>query len=57
MTAGLVGKTALIIGSGDGIGAAIATGLGQAGVDVILLARTVDQLDEAANTISASVER
>ncbi|MGW5465885.1 MocR-like pyridoxine biosynthesis transcription factor PdxR [Streptomyces sp. NPDC003996] len=54
MTAGLVGKTALIIGSGHGIGAAIATGLAQAGVDVILLARTVDQLDETANTISAT---
>ncbi|WP_329360019.1 MocR-like pyridoxine biosynthesis transcription factor PdxR [Streptomyces sp. NBC_01483] len=54
MTAGLVGKTALITGSGHDIGAAIATGLAQAGVDVILLARTTDQLDETANAIRAS---
>lgn len=36
MTAGVVGKTALITGAGRGIGAAIATGLAQAGADVIL---------------------
>lgn len=54
MTARLVGKTALITGSGHGIGAAIATGLAQAGVDVILLARTAAQLDETANAIRAS---
>ncbi|MEV4113139.1 SDR family NAD(P)-dependent oxidoreductase [Nonomuraea sp. NPDC049695] len=54
MPAELVGKTALIIGSDRGIGAAIATGLARAGADVILLGRTADQLDEAANTIRAS---
>jgi NAD(P)-dependent dehydrogenase (short-subunit alcohol dehydrogenase family) len=54
MVAGLVGKTALITGSGRGIGAAIATGLAQAGADVILLARTAEQLDETADAIRAS---
>jgi GntR family transcriptional regulator / MocR family aminotransferase len=54
MTARLVGKIALVTGSGHGIGAAIATGLAQAGVDVILLVRTVDQLDETVNAIKAS---
>jgi short-subunit dehydrogenase len=55
MTAGLVGKTALITGAGRGIGAAIASGLAKAGADVILLARTADQLDETANAIRARV--
>jgi NAD(P)-dependent dehydrogenase (short-subunit alcohol dehydrogenase family) len=54
MTAGLVGKSALITGAGRGIGAAIATGLAQAGANVILLARTADQLYETANAIRAS---
>ncbi|MFF0794286.1 SDR family NAD(P)-dependent oxidoreductase [Streptomyces spiralis] len=54
MTAGLVGRTALITGSGHGIGAAIATTLAQAGVDVILRARTAGQLDDTANAVSAT---
>lgn len=54
MTAGLVGETALITGSGHGIDAAIATGLAHAGVNVILLAPTADQLDETTNAIRAS---
>ncbi|MFF3907806.1 aminotransferase class I/II-fold pyridoxal phosphate-dependent enzyme [Streptomyces sp. NPDC001848] len=46
--------TALITGSGHGIGPAIATGLARAGLDVILLALTTDQLDETANAIRGS---
>lgn len=57
MTAELTGKTALITGAGRGIGAEIATGLAKAGADVILLARTANQLDETANAIRASASR
>ncbi|MGW0209017.1 MocR-like pyridoxine biosynthesis transcription factor PdxR [Streptomyces sp. NPDC003233] len=46
--------TALITGSGHGMGAAIAAGFARAGVDVILLALTADQVDETANVIRAS---
>ena len=40
------GKTALITGAGRGIGRAIALGLADAGAGLILLARSVRQLDE-----------
>jgi NAD(P)-dependent dehydrogenase (short-subunit alcohol dehydrogenase family) len=40
------GKTALITGSGRGIGRAVALGLGAAGARVILLARSEGQLEE-----------
>src|ERR1700685_1008958 len=46
VTADLAGKTALITGSGRGIGRAIALGLADAGARVILLARTAGQLEE-----------
>ena len=46
MTADLAGKTALITGSGRGIGRAIALGLADAGARVILLARTARQLEK-----------
>ena len=46
MATELAGKTALITGAGRGIGRATALGLADAGVYVILLARTAGQLDE-----------
>ncbi|MGZ4164643.1 MAG: SDR family NAD(P)-dependent oxidoreductase [Tumebacillaceae bacterium] len=45
-------KVALITGAGRGIGKAVATGLAQAGADVVLVARTQSQLDEAAAEIA-----
>ena len=46
VTADFAGKTALITGSGRGIGRAIALGLADAGASVILLARTARQLEQ-----------
>jgi NAD(P)-dependent dehydrogenase (short-subunit alcohol dehydrogenase family) len=48
------GKTALITGAGRGIGRALALGLADAGADLILLARSADQL---ADTRAALIER
>ena len=48
MELGLHGKTALITGANRGIGAAIARGLAQEGVDVCLVARDVTKLNEVA---------
>jgi 7-alpha-hydroxysteroid dehydrogenase len=49
----LDGKVAVITGAGRGIGAATALGLAEAGADVVLSARTEDQLRE----IAAQVEK
>jgi NAD(P)-dependent dehydrogenase (short-subunit alcohol dehydrogenase family) len=46
MPTDFAGKTVLITGAGRGIGRAIALGLGDAGANVVLLARTEGQLDE-----------
>jgi len=40
------GKTALVTGTGRGIGRAVALGLADAGTGLILLARSARQLDE-----------
>jgi len=47
----LTGQTALITGASMGIGFALARGLGQAGSKVILNARNVETLENAANTL------
>ncbi|MDR3438799.1 SDR family NAD(P)-dependent oxidoreductase [Telmatospirillum sp.] len=49
----LTGKRALITGSSQGIGLALAEGLGQAGASVILNARTISRLDAAVAELRA----
>ncbi len=47
----LDGQTAIVTGAGRGIGAAVALGLAEAGADVVLAARSIDQLDIVAGQI------
>jgi 3-oxoacyl-[acyl-carrier protein] reductase len=51
MELGLKGRVAVISGGSKGIGKAIASGLASQGVDIILLARGKEQLDQAAEQI------
>ena len=51
---GLDGKRALITGGGIGIGLGIAKGFAQVGADVVLVARSQTELDEAAAAIRAA---
>lgn len=53
----LTGKTALITGAGRGIGSAIAQALAEHGADVILVARSAEQLEIAARQITATTGR
>jgi len=53
----LSGKTALITGGNRGIGLAIAKGLAEHGADIAIIARTKQQLDEAARQIKADTGR
>lgn len=47
------GKVAIVTGAGRGIGAASALALAEAGADVVISARTTDQLEEVAAQIEA----
>lgn len=49
---GLKGQTALVTGSSQGIGFAMARGFAQAGAAVILNGRSQDKLDKAAETLA-----
>ena len=53
----LAGKTAMVTGGGRGIGLAIAKGLAQHGADVVIVARSKDQLETAAKKIHAETSR
>jgi 7-alpha-hydroxysteroid dehydrogenase len=48
------GKVAFVLGAGRGIGAASALALAEAGADVALAARSVDQLEETAAAVRAA---
>ncbi len=50
----LKGKVALVTGGGRGIGKHMATGLAEAGADVVLASRNLNNLEEAAAELSAT---
>jgi len=53
----LEGKTAIVTGASRGIGAAIATSLADAGADVVLAARTTDEIEILAKKIQGAGRR
>jgi 7-alpha-hydroxysteroid dehydrogenase len=53
----LTGQTAIVTGAGRGIGAAIARTFAEAGADVLLAARTKEQLDAVATDVQAMGRR
>jgi len=50
-------RVAVVTGAGRGIGAATAVALAQAGADVVISARTADQLDAVAEQVKAAGRR
>lgn len=53
----LTDQVAIVTGAGRGIGAATAVALAEAGADVVISARTTEQLDEVAAQIEAAGRR
>ena len=53
----VTGRAAVVTGAGRGIGAATAIALAQAGADVLISARTEDQLAKVAREIEAAGRR
>ena len=51
MELGLSGRTAVITGGSKGIGRAIARGLAREGVNLVLIARNADALEQTAENI------
>jgi len=51
------GQVAVVTGAGRGIGAASAVALAQAGADVVLSARSVDQLEKVASLVEEAGRR
>jgi len=51
------GRVAVVTGAGRGIGAASAVALAQAGADVVLSARSVDQLEKVASLVEEAGRR
>jgi NAD(P)-dependent dehydrogenase (short-subunit alcohol dehydrogenase family) len=53
MSQPLKGKVAIITGAGRGLGRSMAVGFAEAGANVVLAARTMDQLEETAEMVKA----
>jgi 7-alpha-hydroxysteroid dehydrogenase len=53
----VTGRVAVVTGAGRGIGAAIAVALAEAGADVVISARTADQLAAVAREVEAAGRR
>src|ERR1043166_8877237 len=57
MDLGLKGKKAIVTGGGRGIGKAIARELAKEGVDVVIIARSKDELNATAKEISGETKQ
>jgi 3-oxoacyl-[acyl-carrier protein] reductase len=57
MDLGIAGRRAIVCGSSKGLGLACATALAEAGVEVVLNARSANVLSEAAEALAAKIGR